>query len=353
MDALGCRQSPIAVRIAAAIKKSASPQLATTNRKIIRMQAKKEFTESWLQALMQSATNEAARRIRPWYTDIGLLSASEMLEGQAEAASRLWNYCHGNGLLPILTCTPMTQPEWKFEDDECFSFRMRDIAQTMDSANAFSDSLGIREMQVPLSASVTSNDWTNLIRKEAVRRAKPLNVTSIPQGTRIEVLCRGIWASGRWQIAFDHPDWLTIDQPGIFHATRPGTDTIDALMLDAISFASQKLTVATKLSHFQASDAPWLSCVDRLYGYHRSVLLSSDMGASPWFKRIWNSVWPVVYRERNKLRGPCDLGMLRSELAECFGAAPLLTEWMFVFARLLWEVHLGGGLGIAGDFRDS
>jgi hypothetical protein len=70
-------------------------------------------------------------------------------------------------------------------------------------------------------------------------------------------------------------------------------------------------------------------------------------------RRTWSAVWPVVYRERNKLRGECDLAALRKEVAECFSSVPLLTEWMFIFARLACELLYERGLGISADFVDQ
>jgi hypothetical protein len=40
-------------------------------------------------------------------------------------------------------------------------------------------------------------------------------------------------------------------------------------------------------------------------------------------------------------------------VAECFGSVPLLTEWMFIFARLACEMLYERGLGIAADFVDE
>ena len=80
-------------------------------------------------------------------------------------------------------------------------------------------------------------------------------------------------------------------------------------------------------------------------------MLADSYGLSPWMRRTWNCVWPVIYRERNRLKGPCDLAYLRSELKACFDHSPALVEWMFVVARLACEIHIGRGLGTAGDFE--
>jgi hypothetical protein len=316
------------------------------------MTATREFTENWLQAIILAASNETARRIRPWITDIGHLCASEKTEGQLESASRVWNYGQGNGLTGLLSCTPLHASTWKFEEDECFQFERGLPASPIESEQAFCESLGLVSVQVPLRASVTASDWTNLLRREAVRRSKPLNVQAIPSGSMLHVECVGNWDTQRWQVTFLQPDWLSLEPSGVVQSERPEKDARDALLLDAIAYANRNFQVAAKLSRFEASDALWMSCVDRMYDWHRSVLLTNELGLHPWFRRVWSGVWPVIYRERNRLRGACDLQTLRTELAECFASAPLLTEWMFVFARLACELQWERGLGIAGDFCD-
>lgn len=317
------------------------------------MSATREFTENWLQALMLSATNEAARRIRPWMTDVGALSAVTYSDSQLESAKRVWEYGSRHGLTGLLSQSPLQQTPWRFEDDECFQFRRPDPGTLLTDEGSFLESLGVVPLRIPLHACVTSSDWTNLLRREAVRRSKPLNVLAIPAGSMIEIDCWGVWDTRTWSIAFAQPDWLVIDQPGQVQAPRPLQPTIDALLLEGIDFANRNFKVATKLSAFAPQEAPWMSCVHALYGWHRSLLLSNEMGASTWLRRVWNCVWPVIYRERNRLRGGCDLQALRKEVAECFEHAPLLAEWMFLFARLVCEVQFEHGLSIAGDFADA
>jgi hypothetical protein len=86
---------------------------------------------------------------------------------------------------------------------------------------------------------------------------------------------------------------------------------------------------------------------------HQEVVSADAYQFHPWIRRVWNSVWPVVYRERHRLRGPCDLAELRKEIAECFSAVPMLTEWMFLFARLAIAARCERGLGISADFVDG
>lgn len=312
----------------------------------------REFTENWLQALMLAADNAAARRIRPWMTDIANLCAVQPLDGQVDAAKRLWDYASAHALRSLIETQPLQQHAFHFDDDECFRFSCAQ-SPAIDSPDAFVASLGVVAMERAWVAQVTQSDWSNLLRKEAVRRSKPLNVLTMPSTTLVDVPCRAVWNLQQWTIHFQQPDWLTIEQSGPALTVRPTTDAIDARMLDAIVFADQKLKATSRLSNFQASDALWMACVPDLAGWNRSILLSKDVPTSPWFQRVWCAVWPVVYRERNRLRGAFDLQALRKEIAECFQHAPELTEWMFLFARLVLECRLERGLGIAGDFVDE
>jgi hypothetical protein len=252
-----------------------------------------------------------------------------------------------------LSLSPLQQSVWRFEDDECFQFRRPDAGAILTEERSFMESVGVVPLRIPLIACVTSSDWTNLLRREAVRRSKPLNVQAIPTGSMIEIECLGVWDTRAWSIAFVQPDWLVIAQTSQVQVQRPPQSTIDALLLEGIDYANRNFKIATKLSTFAPQEGPWMSCINALYGWHRSLLLANEMGASTWLRRVWNCVWPVIYRERNRLRGNCDLQALRKEMAECFEHAPLLTEWMFLFARLVCEAQCEHGLSIAGDFKDS
>jgi hypothetical protein len=317
------------------------------------MQNTKEFTESWLQALSLSAGHETARKIRPWITDIGWICASELVPEQSDAALRVWDYCQANGLLDLLTTTPFWSLTWRFDEDEFFEFdRSAGEPKRPMDFDTWRTGLGIEPTAVLLNARATQTDWTNLLRREAVRRSKPLSVTAIPQGSMVEVPCTAQWREARWRIQFEQPSWLDIEQVGIFYAKRPKREKIEELILGALDAANRSFKPTAKTG-FAATDALWMSCVEPLYDWHRSVLLTNEAGVSPWVRRVWNCVWPVIYRERNRLKGPCDLQLLRKELAECFASAPTLTQWMFIFARLVCELQIGNGIGIAGDWTDS
>jgi hypothetical protein len=315
--------------------------------------AKKEFTENWLQALMLAADNAAARRIRPWMTDIASISAAAFEEGQIHSAQRLWEYAQVHGLVPLLQLAPLQQSHFRFEDDENFRFALRAMAPALSSSVSFAECLGLQTKEWEWTATITHADWTNLLRKEAVRQSKPLNVQSIPKTSMVESRCVAKWDTTAWKIQFEQPNWLQLQPSGTLLAPRPSPDSIDAVALDAVAFANQHFKIATKLSSFAPTDASWTGSIASLSEWHRSVLITNDIGVHPWFRRVWFSVWPVIYRERNRLKGEFDLAALKKDLAECFVHAPELTEWMFVYARLLCEAKFERGLGIAADFVDD
>jgi hypothetical protein len=81
--------------------------------------------------------------------------------------------------------------------------------------------------------------------------------------------------------------------------------------------------------------------------------LSNSRDFSPWFTRVWDCVWPVIYREQNMLNGKADLNRIRSEIKECLTTQPRLTVWMFLFAKLSSLIMVGRGLGQCADFIDT
>lgn len=311
-----------------------------------------EFTSNWLQALMLASDNAAARRIRPWMTDIALLSAAVATVGQAEAAERLWVYGTDHGLQPLLNQVPLGQTIFRFQDDETFSFTASSKGPAISSAS-FIELLGYEPLERSWRAESTQADWTNLLRREAVRLGKGLNTQVIPNASMVSTPCTARWNTRTWTIVFSQPEWLTWEPEADLLTRRPSPDTLESILLDVLSFANGHFKVLGKPQAFPSTDALWMASIESLYGWHRSILVTNDIGLDPWPRRVWAAVWPVVYRERNRLRGECDLQGLRKEVAECFRSAPLLTEWMFVFARLACEVWFEHGLGIAADFADE
>lgn len=310
------------------------------------------FTVNWLQALMFASENATARRVRPWMTDIALVAAAAPGSGQTEAAQRLWDYGVSQGLVPLLENIPLRQSLFRFQEDESFRFSPSVPVCRLTHVDEFLALLGFIPSDQSWIAEVTLSDWTNLLRREAVRLGKGLNVQAIPNSNTVRVPCTARWNSTSWSIHFDQPDWLSLEPTEILQTPRPTWDVMESAMLDSLAFANGNFKAPPKLV-FPPADPIWMRSVESLYAWHRSILVTNDVGLNPWMRRTWAAVWPVVYRERNKLRGECDLVALKKEVAECFGSVPLLTEWMFIFARLACEMLYERGLGIAADFVDE
>lgn len=317
------------------------------------MTNQREFTESWLQALTLSANHEKARSIRPWMTTIQVLSASESLPEQHDEAVKLWNYAQANHLTGFLELIPAKSSPWHFEDDEDFVFnpKLEEFGQSsQDALQQWMTLLGIHQSSIPATATVTSQDWTTMVRKQAIRRSKPMNVNAFPSGDVLELACTLDWSARTWTARFAQPDWMSLEYESEFLAPRPDFEQLTLRLIDALEAASRNFKSKSPLSHFAPDSSPWTTCIPDFAQWHRDALLADSYGLSPWFKRTWNCVWPVIYRERNRLRGPCDLTYLRNELKACFDHSPELCEWMFVTARLACEIHHGSGLGISGNF---
>lgn len=310
------------------------------------------FTVNWLQALMLASENATARRVRPWMTDIALVAAAAPGSGQLEAAQRLWDYGVSQGLVPLLENIPLRQSLFQFQEDESFRFSPSVPVCRLTQVDEFLALLGFISSDQSWIAEVTLSDWTNLLRREAVRLGKGLNVQAIPNSNTVRVPCTARWNNTSWSIHFDQPDWLSLEPTEILQTPRPTWDVMESAMLDSLAFANGSFKTPPKLV-FPPADPIWMRSVESLYAWHRSILVTNDVGLNPWMRRTWAAVWPVVYRERNKLRGECDLVALKKEVAECFGSVPLLTEWMFIFARLACEMLYERGLGIAADFVDE
>ncbi|MFN9714033.1 MAG: hypothetical protein ACK57G_09585, partial [Planctomycetota bacterium] len=122
-----------------------------------------EFTSNWLQALMLASDNSAARRIRPWMTDIAQVTAAESSPGQAEAAERLWDYGSSHGLTTLLETLPLLQSNLRFEGDESFRFTPARNDSSISGPSQFVELLGFVASEQHWEAEVTQADWTNLL----------------------------------------------------------------------------------------------------------------------------------------------------------------------------------------------
>ena len=318
------------------------------------MTNQREFTESWLQALTLCINHEKARSIRPWLTTIQVLTASETLPEQKDEAIKLWKYSQETNLEGFLELIPAKSSPWHFEDDEEFVFTPNLEQLTTDIADPLTRwliSLGIEKGSIRAAARITSQDWTTMVRKQAIRRSKPMNVNAFPSGDVLNLACTLEWSPRTWTVRFVQPDWMSLEYESEFLAPRPSFELLTERLIDALANANDRFKSKAVLSNFNPDSTGWTTCIGDFAQWHRDALLADAYGLSPWMRRTWNCVWPVIYRERNRLRGPCDLAYLRSELKACFDHSPELCEWMFVTARLACEIHLGSGLGISGNFE--
>lgn len=322
---------------------------------------KKEFTEKWIQALTLAATIPAAQQIKPLFSDLDSLCSQNQSEDRAAAAKRIWDFASPNGLTDLLQITPAKEVQWRFPEEDSFRFESEPAEQEGSlTYEQWLTSLGIatstdagsqQATGMKRFAVVTQQDWVDLLRKESIRLKKPMSGTW-PEGSLLRMPCTMRWEGTAWSIQFDQPDWLRLKYEEPFFADRPKLADVDGLIWFAIYHASENLDGPKKLINHQAMSVEWIQSSSRLAAFHHQVLETNSKQTTLWFQRVWSCVWPVVYREREVLRGGCDLSQIRTELETCLRTAPKLTLWMFVFARLVCQMQLSSGLGISGDYRD-
>ncbi|MGN6547852.1 MAG: hypothetical protein ACTHK7_22645 [Aureliella sp.] len=310
----------------------------------------KAFTQTWLQSLTLVARNPVAQGIKPLLDTINDLCQPSAQADRPAAARRLWDFGAAEGLQNVLTILPVQQPNWLFDRDSSFTFKRTGRDEIADF-ETWSKCLGIEPNEVPLVAEVTSRDWLNLVRQEAVRLQKAMSAAAISPGLNLSLPCTAAWDLKGWSIRFDQADWVVIRYDEPFTVERPSMEELDEPLMWAVATAHDALVPKTlpKLE-LEAKEQPWMSCVKRLEPLHTRVLVKEARQYSPWFRRVWACVWTVIYREQNVLGGRADIDVVRQELAECVGLAPRLTIWMFAFAKLVCECQLGRGLGISGDY---
>ncbi len=146
----------------------------------------------------------------------------------------------GKGLQALLEIAPYQGSDWLFDDDENFRFE-RSFSEQLGTEEDWLDGLGVRASKISMVATVTHDDWTNLIRKEAVRLGKPLNVTAIPQGNLLRLPCVAHWDTKAWTIQFENPDWVQLKYEAIFTSERPSWNEVEETVLEAVLFGNSKL----------------------------------------------------------------------------------------------------------------
>lgn len=310
----------------------------------------KAFTQHWLQSLTLVAREPVAQRIKPLIDTIDDISRASADVDRTAAARRLWDFAEAEGLRSMLEILPVEQPTWIFDRDDSFLYRRTDRDQITDF-ETWLKCLGIEACEVPLMADVTSRDWLNLARKEAVRLQKTMSTAGMPQGLNLELGCTAAWDLKGWSVRFDTAEWVVIRYDEPVSVTRPAMQEIEETVSWAIATGNDSLLpkVVAKTSG-DLGPLPWIQCVPQIEALHKKILVTEAKHYSAWFRRVWACVWPVAYREQNVLRGQADIDAIRQELATCIQAVPRLTTWMFALSKLVCECQLGRGLGISADY---
>lgn len=308
--------------------------------------AEKQFTQSWIQALMPSADLAATRTIKPKLELIDRISLNRETSGREEAAQELWDFGQENALEHVLSILPVQSEQWEFPDEERFIFR-RNASEAISGFDAWLQHLGLSPGVFSLESEVTNSDWSTLVREQAVKLQKPFDSSAFGHANTLHPKCTGAWDGKLWTIQFEDVPWLKLTYDELPSVPRPDfakiEDTITFAMGEADRLHSNKQNIV-----LNSQSVSWQDCIPSLSGLHNEMLRSD--GFSPWFRRVWQCVWPVVYREQNVLRGKADLSIIRPELKACLESTPKLSVWMFVFAKLVCMTQTGMGLGINADY---
>ncbi len=323
------------------------------------------FSQSWIQALTLIADNPLARTIKPKLEWINALSRTGGEADRELAAKELWAFAESKGLKELLWLLPVQSSDWRFPDEERFIFRLRGTENATPNAasdkatiapehaqsfEAWRMALGLAPVSVPLVAEVFSGDWASLVRSEAVRLQQSLNLSAVAAATTLQLPCTAQWDLKSWSVRFDPVEWVVVPYEDLPLTPRPTFQELEEPLMTAMFQAAEKLVnKKAAASQFHASIAPWEGCVPSLQSLHQT-LRNTKHEIPPWFKRTWQCVWPIVYREQHVLRELADLQWLRRELKACMDAQPRLCLWMFVYAKLTCQTQLGTGLGFCADF---
>ncbi len=310
----------------------------------------KAFTQNWLQSLTLVAQNPIARQVKPLLDTVNDLTRFNSEADRLASAQKLWDFAAAEGLRGLLEVLPIQQSTWKFDDDETFNYLHANREPIPDFA-AWTRCLGLTAGEFPLQAEVTSGDWLTLLRQEAVRLQRPTNVAAMPQGTNLTLPCTARWSLQNWSVSFDQAEWVSVQYDDPFTVPRVTFADISEKVLWMITEA-QDVCIPKTVPNCTVDvvDHPWMACAERLATLHLRILVQEAKYFSPWFRRAWACVWPVIYREQNVLRGQAQIDPLRQEIAACIAAVPRLTLWMFTMAKLLCEIQFGRGLGISAHY---
>jgi hypothetical protein len=310
----------------------------------------KQFSENWLQALTLSISSPSARLVKPLMSDIDQISQSRDVQEQLAAADRVWSFSQENKIAPLLVLIPSQQTDWTFSDEEVFTYQNESKAN-LESKEAWIQSLGLAPGEFVLKTTATSGDWAELLRKEAVRQRRPMSAQSMQTSSLLEQNARASWQDNQWKVRFELADWISITYDEAFETSRPNATEAEEAILTALMQAEPMLLPKSLPVANLADTGTWSESIEALKPLHKGFLSASKSNSNAWLRKVWSAVWPVIYREQNQLHHPCDLQLIRQELADCFQHVPKATLWMFVAAKLVCSSQLGRGLGICGNFK--
>ncbi len=336
------------------------------------------FTQSWIQALTLVAENPLARSIKPQLELINTLSRSRAEGDRAQAALEMWQVAQREGLSELLSVLPVNGPVWNFSSDDRFIYRRRDAdtasaaasddrskpsscevarhstgglptASTVADFDTWCSAIGLKPLEVPLTAEVFGGDWASLVRSEAVRLQKSLSLSAVAPASTQQIPCVARWDMRAWSIRFDPIDWVVIAYDELPAMQRPAYAELAERLSRLMATANDTLVVKQAANcNFAPARAAWVASLQPLH----ASLRSQPSRYAPWLTRTWYCVWPIVYREQQVLRERADIAALRRELKACLDAQPRLCMWMFLFAKLVCQTQLSTGLGFCADFRD-
>ena len=313
----------------------------------------KRFTENWLQALTGSVASPAARQVRPLLTDIDSISQTRETAEQHGAAERVWQFISDNDLVPLAMLCPTNSEQWDFDGEDKFAFaRPSKLIKPVETFEQWAQALGLQTSEFDVIGTITSAEWSDLMRSEAVRQRRGMTVPNTV-GHTLHLPARAKWANSTWTITFAQTDWIQRTSDLAFQTDRYEQKQIDEVALQCAEVAVGAILKTTLPSTQVSSDREWMYSVTKLSTLHQSVMTNYNDPKSVWFRKVWCAVWPVIYREQNVLNQPCDLIQLKADLADCFKTVPKLTVWMFVYAKLVCSSSMSGGLGVCGRFRRS
>ena len=307
------------------------------------------FTEAWLQALTLAVSTPAARQVKPLINDLDSLSQAREAAEQTAASQRVWDFASQNHLLPLLKLLPIDSPQWQFDDEETFSFEPT-AAKRIESLEDWRSALGITGCEVDLKASAVTSEWAGVLRREAVRHGKSISTALLPNTQSVQLNCTAAWDRQQWAVRIKEAEWRQFKYPQPFRGERESLDVASAAL--SRWFTDAKVAGPIEKVSSSASPSPWIRSVPRLEPLHAAVFAAKPLPAyANTLQAAWQAVWPVIYREQNRLNQPVDLNQVRQDLAASFRDAPQLTLSIFVAAKLICLHQLGRGLGVCGDWQ--